>query len=345
LNYPGTVINGAVHSITEAGMVVGTVTTQLSLTVPAGVVISQDPAAEVGANLGTAVNLVVSAGGTTVPNVVGSTQSAATGLLTTAGLAVGTVTLQASATVPAGNVISQNPAAGALVVPGTTINLVVSTGVAPTIAATVTRNSSVQARTITSPAITPGANTLLVALISTDAPDPCCAPNTVVNTVTNNGTALTWTRAVRSNTQLGTSEIWWAFTPAAHAAMTVTATTNNLVAASLTVMSFTGAASSLVGAASVAANAASGPMLASLITTRANSIVIGVGNDWDAPRVLTAGTGQTIINQFNPAVGDTYWSQRSGVIPVAGTSVTINDTYAGAMADRWNLALIEIRQP
>ena len=345
LNYPGTVINGSVHSITEAGMVVGTITTVLSATVPAGVVISQAPAAEVGANLGTAVNLVVSAGGTTVPNVVGSAQAAASGLLTTAGLTTGTVTFQASATVPAGNVISENPVAGTLVKPGTPVNLVVSSGVAPTIAATVSRNSSVQASTITSPLITPGANTLLVALVATDAPDPCCAPNTVVNSVTNNGTALTWTRAVRSNVQLGTSEIWWAFTPTAHAAMNVTATTNNLVAASLTVMAFTGASSSLVGAATAAVNGASGPPVASLVTTRGNSIVLGVGNDWDSPRVMIAGTGQTIINQFNPTVGDTYWMQRSGVIPAANTSVTINDSYTLPMTDRWNLALVEIRQP
>jgi len=136
---------------------------------------------------------------------------------------------------------------------------------------------------------------------------------------------------VRSNVQLGTSEIWWAFTPVAHVAMNVTATTNNPAASSITVMAFTGAASSLVGAASAAINGASGAPLGSLITTRANSMVIGVGNDWDAPRVLTP--------------GDTYWTQRTGVIPAANTSVTINDSYAGAMTDRWNLALIEIRQP
>src|SRR5207248_1898947 len=96
----------AAAKLAAVGLTVG-VTTVLSATVPAGVVISQAPAAEVGANLGTAVNLVVSAGGTTVPNVVGSAQAAASGLLTTAGLTTGTVTFQASATVPAGNVISE----------------------------------------------------------------------------------------------------------------------------------------------------------------------------------------------------------------------------------------------
>jgi hypothetical protein len=127
--------------------------------------------------------------------------------------------------------------------------------------------------------------------------------------------------------------------------MTVTATMNNPVAADLTVMTFTGAASSLVGAASGAFNAASGAPLGTVITTRPNSMVLAVGNDWDAPRTMIAGTGQVIVNQFNPTVGDTYWVQRSGVIGTANTSVSINDSYAGTMSDRWNLAVVEIRQP
>ncbi|HMC69149.1 MAG TPA: PASTA domain-containing protein, partial [Mycobacteriales bacterium] len=315
-------------------------------TVPVGTVLGQFPAGGTSLVIGGRVNLDVAvAPVAVVPNVIGLTQAVATASITGAGLVVGAITTANSAVFPAGTVISQDPVAAKKVPLGTAVALVVSTGTTPTIAATVTRNSSAQALTISSPLITPGANTLLVALVSTDAPDPCCAPNTVVNTVTNNGTALTWTRAVRSNIQLGTSEIWWAFTPVAHVAMNVTATTNNPAASSMTVMAFTGAASSLVGAASVAANATSGAPSATLVTTRANSLVIGVGNDWDAPRVMTPAAGQTIINQFNPTVGDTYWSQRTGVIPAAGTSITIRDSYGATMPDRWNLAAIEIRQP
>jgi hypothetical protein len=127
--------------------------------------------------------------------------------------------------------------------------------------------------------------------------------------------------------------------------MTITATTNNSVAASLTVMAFSGAASSLVGAASLAASAASGQPSATLTTTRADSYVFGVGTDWDAPRVMTAPAGQTIVNQFNPIAGDTYWLQRTAsTLPLAGSNVTISDTYGSVMPDRWNLALIEIRR-
>jgi hypothetical protein len=126
----------------------------------------------------------------------------------------------------------------------------------------------------------------------------------------------------------------------------VTAVLSNSEAASMTVMTFTGAAPSLTGAASRAASAPSGQPSASLVTTRGNSLVIGVGTDWDAPRVMTAPAGQTIVNQFRPPVGDTYWVQRAtNAVPAAGTTVTISDTYGASMPDRWNLALIEIRRP
>ena len=50
----------ATTAITTAGLVVGTVTQQSSATVPAGSVISQNPAAGTSVAAGSAVNLVVS---------------------------------------------------------------------------------------------------------------------------------------------------------------------------------------------------------------------------------------------------------------------------------------------
>jgi beta-lactam-binding protein with PASTA domain/Ca2+-binding RTX toxin-like protein len=336
----------AVNSIIEAGLVVGTVTTVVDPTVVAGTIVAQSPAAALNVQPGTAVNYTKSTGGSLVPSVLNFVQAVAASTITSAGLVVGTVTFAAHANVPAGSVISQTPASGTVVPTGSAVNLVVSTGQPLTIAATVTRNSSNNlVRSITSPAIVPGANTLLVAFVSADAPPAGVGPNTVVNTITNTGAALTWTRAVRSNVQLGTAEIWWAFTTPAHASMTVTANLNNPEAASLTVMAFTGAASSLVGAASGAFNAASGAPTGSVVTTRNDSIVVGVGTDWDAPRVMAPFTGQVMVNQFNPTQGDTYWVQRTNSIPAAGTRITINDTYGTTMPDRWNLAVIEIRRP
>jgi hypothetical protein len=189
------------------------------------------------------------------------------------------------------------------------------------------------------------ANTLVVAFISAGA--PATGTNTTVTSITNQN-GLTWNLAKRSNTERGTSEIWWAFSAAANGGPRVEAFLSSAQAATMQVVTFTGAANSLVGAASTAVNAAAGVSLpsASLVTTRANSLVFAIGNDPDAQRTLTAGANQTIVNQFRSGT-NTLWSQRAnGAIALAGTSVTINASYTPTTTlDRWNLALIEIRTP
>jgi beta-lactam-binding protein with PASTA domain len=121
--------------ITNAGLVVGRVTEQYSLTVPAGVVIYQWPPAGTLAPTGAAVDLLVSKGPqpVAVPDVVGQTQGAAAVTIANADLLVGDVAQQYSATVPAGTVLSQSPPAGNLVLPGTPVNLFVSRGVPPSV--------------------------------------------------------------------------------------------------------------------------------------------------------------------------------------------------------------------
>jgi len=121
-------------AITNANLVVGTVTQQPSATVAAGRVISQNPAGGVGVAANSAVNMVVSTGPVptpgpvAVPNVVNQTQTAATAAITGVGLVLGTVTQRSSTTVVAGSVISQNPSAGTSVSLGSQVALVVSTG-------------------------------------------------------------------------------------------------------------------------------------------------------------------------------------------------------------------------
>src|SRR5207237_8908857 len=134
----------------------------------------------------------------------------------------GTATFKARTTVGAGNVISQTPTGGTSVASGSAVALVVSQGTAPAIATVVNQNNPTPDTVITSPAFGVAANTLLVALISTDAPSS--GLNNVVNSMNNNASlpALTWTKAVRANTQRGTAEVWWAFAPTARAAMSVT---------------------------------------------------------------------------------------------------------------------------
>jgi len=113
----------------------------------------------------------------------------------------------------------------------------------------------------------------------------------------------------------------------------------------LAVMTFTGVASTLVGAASATTSSTNGAPAAALTTTRDGSIVIGIGTDFGGVRTMTPGAGQAIVYQANPAGGGTYWVQRAGTGGVAGSTVTISDTYTAPMADPWNLLLLEIRRP
>jgi hypothetical protein len=333
--------------------VAGTILQQASATVPAGRVISTTPAAAATVDVGSAVNLVVSSGPppVTVPNVVGLAQTAAQTALTNVGL-TSTVTFQPSTTVGAGLVISQSPTGGASAAAGSAVALVVSQGTAPTMATFVSRNTTTPNTIITSPAFAVAANTLLVAFISADG--PLTTPATAlgsrqnVNSMNNNASlpALTWTRAAQANAQAGTAEIWYAFAPTARASMTVNAVFRFSGTASMTVVGFTGAANSLAGAASAIASKATGLVgdpAATITTTRPNSLVFGVGTDWDNPRTIGVATGQTLLNQSSPAaITDTYWAQRANAaVPLAGVPSTLRATGTGT--DRWNFAVVEIR--
>jgi len=298
--------------------------------------------------VGTSVALVVSSGPppVTVLNVVGQTQAAATAALTGQGLTV-SVTFAPSTTVAGGLVISQTPTGGSTAARGSNVALVISQGTAPTIASFVTRNNTTPNTTITSPGFAVAANTLLVAFISTDG--NATGTNIVVNGVNNNNSApaLTWTRAQRANTQRGTSEIWYAFSPTARASITVVGVLSQSQVAQMTVVGFTGAQNTLAGAATAITSKATGvagdPSL-TLTTTKPNSWIFGVGNDWDNRKVVTANAGSTIIAQSPTAITDTFWTVRT-TTPQPQSGVTATIGVAGLGTDRYNFAAIEIRQP
>ena len=117
-------------AIVAASLVVGNVTTANSNTVPAGSVISQDPAGGNSVPEGSAVDLVVSLGPVlvSVPDVTGLLQADAEAAIVAANLTVGNVSTANSDTVPAGSVISQDPIGGSSVVEGSPVDLVVSLG-------------------------------------------------------------------------------------------------------------------------------------------------------------------------------------------------------------------------
>jgi hypothetical protein len=183
-------------------------------------------------------------------------------------------------------------------------------------------------------------NELLLAFIAADS---VSSPNTTVTSVTGGG--LTWQLVRRTNVQKGTSEIWRAFAATPLKSASVTANLSQTVVSSLTVLTLGGVSASgsygsgAIGAVA-SANGSSGAPSASLTTTHNNSIVIGVGNDYDNAIPRTLGPNQSLIHQDLAPVNDTYWVQQHAVTPLSGTTVMINDT--APTGDRFNLTICEI---
>ncbi len=188
--------------------------------------------------------------------------------------------------------------------------------------------------TATTPAFnTAQAGETLVALVASDGVG--------TQTLTVSGAGLTWTLAARANTQQGSSEVWTATAAAKLTGVTVSSAQSKTgYHQMLTVIAVQ--SSSGIGAVQTA-GASSGAPTVSLTTTRAGSLVFGVGNDWDNSVARTVGAGQAIVNQWvDSTVGDTYWAQRlSAPTGAAGSLVTINDT--APTTDRWNFAAVEIK--
>ena len=206
---------------------------------------------------------------------------------------------------------------------------------------TVFTNRSNASTSITSPSFSTAASgELLLAFVASDA----TAPGMSVSSMT--GAGLTWVLVRRTNAQLGTAEVWRAFAPAPLSGVSVRANLAQGVAASMSIVSFTGAdATGSNGSGAIGANASasagSGAPTATLVTTRDNAWVFGVGNDYDNAVARTVPGNQVMINQYLATVGDTYWLQREATPTAsAGTSVTLNDT--APTADRFNLTAVEV---
>jgi hypothetical protein len=209
--------------------------------------------------------------------------------------------------------------------------------------AVIFKDSASSSTSITTPTFsTTVGNELLLAFIGTDYPGS--GPNTTVTGVT--GAGLTWVLVQRTNAQFGTSEIWRALAPVPLSNATVTANLSVAVGvSSITVVSFTGVdLSGTNGSGAIGATGSGngvGPPAATLTTTRSNSLVFGVGNDWDASVARTVGPGQSLVHQYLPGV-DTFWVQRqNSAIANSGTLVSIDDSEPDD--DRFNLSIVEIR--
>jgi hypothetical protein len=175
---------------------------------------------------------------------------------------------------------------------------------------------------------------LLLAFVGSDG------PASGGQTATVSGAGLTWTLVKRANTAAGDSEVWQATATSILTGVTVTASQSKTgYRMFLNVLAIQGTAG--VGT-SVAGSAATGAPSVSLTTTQPQSLIFGVGNDWDRAVSRTVGPNQAIDSQYaDTTSGDTYWTQNTtGQSGAAGSVVVLNDT--APTTDRWNMVAVEV---
>jgi Bacterial Ig domain/Lysyl oxidase len=176
---------------------------------------------------------------------------------------------------------------------------------------------------------------LLVAFVSYDGPSGSAQTATV------SGAGLNWILLERSNTQLGTAEIWSARADGITlSAVTVSSQpgTGSGYHGSLTVIAFTNAAGTSVVSRTGAPSGAPDIPLPGVI---AGDWVFAVGNDWDKSIARTPVSGQVVVHQWvDTAVGNTCWVQSTATPSTANALVDIHDT--SPTSDQWNYAAVEI---
>ena len=268
-NVEGLTQAAATSAITGGKLMVGTVTQQISNTVVAGNVISQDPRNGSSLAQGSPVNLVISSGPqiATVPNVQGLTQDAATAAITEAKLVMGAVTQEISNAVATGNVITQDPASGSSVTEGSPVNLVISSGpqmvAVPTVegltqgaATTTITGANLKVGTVTQQS----SNTVATGSVITQDPasGSSLAEGASVNLMISSGPQMVAVPNVEGSTQAaGTTAI----TEAKLKVGTVAQQTSNTVAPGSVISQDPASGSSLAEGASVNLVISSGPQM------------------------------------------------------------------------------------
>jgi hypothetical protein len=121
--------SSAKAQLIQAGLKVGSITTQSSGSIASDHVISQSPISGTPVLVGSDIGLVISSGASSanIPSVTGKTKASAKAQLISAGLTIGSISYIVSDTVAAGHVVSQSLASGS----SGSVNLVVSNGSIP----------------------------------------------------------------------------------------------------------------------------------------------------------------------------------------------------------------------
>src|SRR5574340_434366 len=201
-------------------------------------------------------------------------------------------------------------------------------------ASTPTQVTSTTSATLTTASFTAPANALLVAFISFDS-----GPAGTVRTFTISDTGgLTWTlvgrRSNGTNTPAGTGTDGGVYvfsaTTTTSAARTVSATESarsNPEGLQLAVKVFTDTGGAPTVGNVTGFSTASGLPSLSVTTSAANSWVWSVSSDWTQSGLGTAGTSQTLTDEFNPTGSYTghAWKQNS-TTATSGNAVTMNLT-------------------
>jgi hypothetical protein len=197
--------------------------------------------------------------------------------------------------------------------------------VATVSSARATRTASVTVSTTT-------AGDLLVAFVSGRGPAGKSQSASVSG-------GLKWTLAGRENTGRGDAEVWDARAGGMLHKLRVTATQRySGSTVTFTVVAFVNAAG--IGRHATFHSGAGAP-IGTLATSKNDSLVFAVGDDWLNSAARTPGAGQAIYYQSTDSAHDTYWVQATkSVAASAGTRVTINDTRPAR--DPYNLVLAEI---
>ena len=217
-------------------------------------------------------------------------------------------------------------------------------GTTPTPDVTIWSDKSRLSSSLVSPAFsTQQGNELLLAYISTNN------ATTGVETVSGvSGGGLVWTLVKRSNTMGGTAEIWRAFAPQPLQQVTVTAMLSVQMRGMIAVMSFAGVdTTGTNGSGAIGASSAwiinSPASQIGVVTTRSQSLVVGVANDdWATARIPDP--GNTILHQFVDYWAGTYWLQRwTDPVAVAGTRVILSTAYP--RFTNLDFSAVEVRGP
>lgn len=183
------------------------------------------------------------------------------------------------------------------------------------------------ATSVTTAAFNPPSSTLLVATaISIDAP----------TSITNNGTALTWT--LRKRSAADSVSIYTAPLPTGRTGMTVTANWGGTLGRSLKVDVFTGADLSVpIGADGTGASSTNAVTVTGYTSTNAGSR--GVCGAYDSNTLGTPSSTDDEVAASNGAMRVVKATNTA----TAGTAVTFNLDAAGAGTPAWSWAAVEIR--